>query len=118
MQVGIGNHEYDHNVGGEKDPSGAPVPGGFQPSWGNFNSNDSNGECGVPMVRRFHMPDNGRGIFWYSFNYGTVHITHLSTEHDFFPGSPQYEWMISDFAAVDRSVTPWLILAGHRCVRT
>ena len=30
---GIGNHEYDHVVGGEKDPSGAPGPGGFRPEW-------------------------------------------------------------------------------------
>lgn len=31
--VGIGNHEYDHVTGGEKDPSGAAGPGGFRPSW-------------------------------------------------------------------------------------
>lgn len=31
--VGIGNHEYDHLTGGEHDPSGAPLPGGFHPSW-------------------------------------------------------------------------------------
>jgi phosphodiesterase/alkaline phosphatase D-like protein len=31
--VGIGNHEYDHITGGSKDPSGAPGPGGFRPSW-------------------------------------------------------------------------------------
>ncbi|CAF1150011.1 unnamed protein product [Didymodactylos carnosus] len=30
--VGIGNHEYDHVTGGEKDPSGAPGPGGFRPA--------------------------------------------------------------------------------------
>ncbi|CAF4595718.1 unnamed protein product, partial [Rotaria magnacalcarata] len=29
--VGIGNHEYDHATGGNKDPSGAPGPGGFRP---------------------------------------------------------------------------------------
>jgi phosphodiesterase/alkaline phosphatase D-like protein len=31
--VGVGNHEYDHITGGDKDPSGAPGPGGFRPSW-------------------------------------------------------------------------------------
>ena len=31
--VGIGNHEYDHQTGGDKDPSGAPGPGGFRPGW-------------------------------------------------------------------------------------
>lgn len=28
--VGIGNHEYDHIAGGEKDSSGASRPGGFR----------------------------------------------------------------------------------------
>ena len=31
--VGIGNHEYDHVTGGDKDPSGASGPGGFRPIW-------------------------------------------------------------------------------------
>jgi hypothetical protein len=31
--VGIGNHEYDHVEGGDKDPSGAAGPGGFRPPW-------------------------------------------------------------------------------------
>jgi phosphodiesterase/alkaline phosphatase D-like protein len=31
--VGIGNHEYDHVAGGDKDPSGAEGPGGFRPTW-------------------------------------------------------------------------------------
>ena len=31
--VGIGNHEYDHLTGGDKDPSGAQGPGGFRPIW-------------------------------------------------------------------------------------
>ena len=31
--VGIGNHEYDHRTGGEHNPSGAPLLGGFHPAW-------------------------------------------------------------------------------------
>ena len=31
--VSIGNHEYDHLTGGDKDPSRAPGPGGFRPKW-------------------------------------------------------------------------------------
>lgn len=31
--AGIGNHEYDHVAGGDKDPSGTPGPGGFRPGW-------------------------------------------------------------------------------------
>ena len=44
--------EYDHVAGGEHDPSGAK-DNGFHPRWGNYG-NDSSGECGVPMVHRFH----------------------------------------------------------------
>ena len=48
--VGVGNHEYDHVSGGEKDPSGAP-DNGFRPQWGNYG-NDGGGECGVPTSHR------------------------------------------------------------------
>ena len=61
--VGIGNHEYDHLTGGEKDPSGAPGDSGFHPPWFNGGT-DSGGECGLPMFKRFHMPDNGHSIWW------------------------------------------------------
>ena len=61
--VGIGNHEQDHDTGGDHDPSGAPGEGGFKPKWGNQGA-DSGGECGVPMYKRFHMPDNGNAVWW------------------------------------------------------
>ncbi len=31
--IGVGNHEYDHETGRDKDPSSAPGPEGFQPQW-------------------------------------------------------------------------------------
>ncbi|UJR29426.1 hypothetical protein I4U23_010638 [Adineta vaga] len=111
--VGIGNHEYDHVTGGEKDPSGAPGPGGFRPEWGNYGY-DSGGECAVPMVHRFHSPSNGNGLFWYSFDIGPIHILYYSTEHDFLPTSTQYVWLEKDLQSVNRSRTPWLIVGSHR----
>ena len=39
-----------------------------------------------------------------------------ATEHLFEPGSPQHAWLEADLAAVDRSITPWVILGGHRPV--
>ena len=110
--ISIGNHEQDHLVGGAKDPSHAPGEG-FHPSWGNFG-HDSGGECGVPSYYRFHMPDNGNGIWWYSYDYGMVHFTVFSTEHNFTSGSPQYQWLLHDLKSVNRKTTPWLILLGHR----
>ena len=112
--VGIGNHEQDHKVGGEKDPSGAPGEG-FHPSWGNYGG-DSGGECGVPMYNRFHMPDNGNYLWWYSYDYGMVHMIMMSTEHDFLPGSRQYEWLEKDLKSIDRSKTPWVMIGGHRAM--
>jgi hypothetical protein len=35
----------------------------------------------------------GEGNFWWSVNYGNVHFTSMSTEHDYNPGSPQYIWL-------------------------
>jgi hypothetical protein len=111
--VGIGNHEYDHVTGGDKDPSGAPGPGGFHPPWGSYGT-DSGGECAVPVVHRFHSPSNGNLVFWYSFDVGPAHIIYYSTEHDFLPTSPQYAWLEKDLSSVDRSRTPWLIVGSHR----
>jgi len=117
--VGIGNHEYDHY----HQP--------FRPKWSNYG-NDSNGECGVPYRNRFHMPTPtleaqkveqkqpqviAKEIdtaWWYSFDYGNAHFVVMSTEHDFLPGSVQYQWMDQDLSAVNRTITPWVILGGHR----
>jgi acid phosphatase type 7 len=70
--------------------------------------------------------------FWYSFEYGMVHIVMIDTETDF-PDAPdgtdgsanlnggpfgapnqQIDFLEADLASVDRTVTPWLIVAGHR----
>eukprot|EP01006_Ploeotia_vitrea_P031256 TRINITY_DN63577_c1_g3_i1.p1 TRINITY_DN63577_c1_g3~~TRINITY_DN63577_c1_g3_i1.p1 ORF type:complete len:592 (+),score=290.91 TRINITY_DN63577_c1_g3_i1:201-1778(+) len=114
--VSIGNHEYDHEAGGEHDPSGASGQG-WHPSWGNMGS-DSRGECAVPIVNRFAAPSNGHGIFWYSFDVGPVHVMQFSSEHDWTQGSVQYQWMEADLAAVNRSVTPWVVVTSHRMMYT
>jgi hypothetical protein len=117
LMIAIGNHEYDHTAGGVgKDPSGVKTADGFQPSWGNFNANDSGGECGVPMAKRFRMPSSPKsnGVFWYSYSYGLVHTIVISSEHDLSMGSPQYNFLEHDLVSVDRKVTPWVILESHR----
>jgi hypothetical protein len=70
--------------------------------------------------------------FWYSFEYGMVHVVMFDTETDFTnaPDGPggsagldsgpfgatnqQMEFLEADLASVDRTVTPWLIVGGHR----
>jgi len=97
--VSIGNHDYDYY----NQP--------FQPSWSNYGG-DSGGECGIPYTHRFHMPNNNQ--YWWSLNYGNVHFLIWSAEHDFTRGSEQWKWMMNDLNSVDRSVTPFVIVGGHR----
>ncbi|OTB05340.1 hypothetical protein M426DRAFT_319888 [Hypoxylon sp. CI-4A] len=70
--------------------------------------------------------------FWYSFEYGLLHFVMIDTETDFddapdgvggsagLNGGPfgapnqQLEFLEADLASVDRSVTPWLLVGGHR----
>jgi hypothetical protein len=66
VMVGVGNHEYDHDGGGGggRDPSGVSTENGFSPSWGEGGFGSTGGECGVPISKRFTVPDNGNGVFW------------------------------------------------------
>jgi len=115
LMVGVGNHDYCvPGLPPAKDPS--RVAEYFEPSWGNFHEWEfsSHGECGVPFARRFHMPDNGNGNFWYSYDVGSVHVIAFSTENNFTRGSPQWDWLLNDLAAVDRAKTPWIVATGHR----
>jgi len=94
----VGNHERDQPFSGDR----------FDMVF------DSGGECGVPYELRTGMPHPGRGQQWYSFDYGPIHFLQMSTEQPFAPGSSQYEFIVADLERVDRSVTPWLIVGGHR----
>ncbi|XP_052172070.1 nucleotide pyrophosphatase/phosphodiesterase-like [Diospyros lotus] len=93
----IGNHERDYADSGSV-----------------YVTPDSGGECGVPYETYFPMPTAAKDKPWYSIEQGSVHITVISTEHDWSKGSEQYDWMNNDMASTDRSTTPWLIFTGHR----
>ncbi|CAF1994424.1 unnamed protein product [Rotaria magnacalcarata] len=79
----------------------------------------------IPYSNRFHMPSKQSGGYlnsWYSFNYGFVHVISLSCESDF-PNAPsgnlidtitQVNWLKNDLTAVNRVVTPWVIVQCHR----
>lgn len=107
MMLAVGNHEADYQLG----------PVDFKPSWGNYG-NDSGGECAVPYARRYSMPlpetADGNLTFYYSFDYGNIHFTVMSTETNFTVGSTQWQWLNDDLASVDRSQTPFLLFTGHR----
>jgi hypothetical protein len=73
---------------------------------------------------------NGVGNMWYSYDYGMVHYVHISTETDLGNGlvgpdnvfggpfgtyaNQQIDWLTNDLASVNRTLTPWVIVLGHR----
>ena len=129
--AGVGNHEYDMGDNGQLDPWGLEP---FQPKWGNMEENDSKGECGLHVYWRFPFgqfyaplqtnagqsflpaPRHGDPFppFYYSFDQGLVHVVTLSTEHDVEADSAQIAWLEKDLASVDRCVTPFIVVTGHR----
>jgi hypothetical protein len=77
-------------------------------------------------------PSGGLGNFWYSYDYGMTHFVHIDTETDLGngligpdEGSPEYggpfgsnnqqiNWLTNDLASVNRTLTPWVVVFGHR----
>jgi hypothetical protein len=41
-------------------------------------------------------------------------VWRLALQVNYTRGSPQWEWLLSDLRAVNRSVTPWVLFGGHR----
>jgi acid phosphatase type 7 len=71
------------------------------------------------FTNRYKMPSEksgGNGNFWFSYDYGNVHIVSVSTEHCFDAGCDQMVWVESDLkaAAANRNSVPWIVLSMHR----
>lgn len=129
--VGPGNHEANCDNGGTTDKAKNITYdlSICSPGQTNFTG----------FKNHFRMPSDvsgGTGNFWYSFDHGMVHWIQLDTETDTGHGfigldeiggdakesaSPvnatlnaQTDWLAADLASVDRTKTPWIIVAGHR----
>jgi hypothetical protein len=101
---------------------GNNMPAGFPSTSSNSTAQDQ-----AAKAKSLALPP-----FWYSFDYGMAHVVMINTETDFpsapdqpggkqglnaWPfGSPgqQLAWLEADLASVDRSITPWVVAAGHR----
>jgi hypothetical protein len=113
--VAQGNHEQDWPLTGVV--TNGPETG-----------RDSGGECGIPTARRFVVPSSdggpiggrsggGGGLpipYWYSFDSGPVHFCIVNTEIASLWNGTQMEWLEADLMGVDRRVTPWVVVMGHR----
>jgi hypothetical protein len=91
------------------------------------SSSNSTAQSNASKAKSLALPP-----FWYSFEYGMVHYVMIDTETDFADapdgpdgsahlnggpfGAPnqQIEFLEADLASVDRTVTPWLVVGGHR----
>jgi hypothetical protein len=87
----------------------------------NYDSSyDSGGECGISAQVRYPMPwtpanpQSALDSSWYAFSQGSAYIVMLNSELPIGSGSAQYAWLQSTLSAVDRTVTPWLVVAFHR----
>merc|ERR1719454_1625348 len=65
---------------------------------------------------RFTMPSEiaaENENLWYSFEYGGVHVTVFSTEHDL---DAQTAWVKQDLqkAASNRANVPWILVMAHK----
>mmetsp|Transcript_4836 Transcript_4836/g.12402 ORF Transcript_4836/g.12402 Transcript_4836/m.12402 type:complete len:403 (-) Transcript_4836:215-1423(-) len=105
--IAQGNHEQDW--AGTGAVSNGPLSG-----------RDSGGECGVPTARRFVLPRGSSEVaalpvpYWYSFDAGPVHVVMVNTEVGSLWNGTQFNWLEDDLSKVDRRVTPWVVVMGHR----
>ncbi|KAL6978794.1 Purple acid phosphatase 15 [Sarracenia purpurea var. burkii] len=70
----------------------------------------------VSYSSRFAFPSEESGslsTFYYSFNAGGIHFIMLGAYIAYDKTAAQYKWLERDLANVDRSKTPWLVVAWH-----
>ena len=96
----------------------------IQPRPPRYKCSTANGVVAISTKYRFKgMPTpttyKSDGVFYFSYNVGPAHVIAASTfypteaNHDYSDTSPMTIWLKKDLAAVDRSVTPWLIVSTH-----
>ena len=113
MQIALGNHDLDHV---ETLEIALAYENRFRmprvkPPIRKLASNDLFLPKEYDQAKDFVPYDWGNAYYAYSFG-PSKHIV-LSSYTNFRPGSQQYLWLLSELEAVDRKVTPWLIVMLH-----
>mmetsp|Transcript_29985 Transcript_29985/g.84598 ORF Transcript_29985/g.84598 Transcript_29985/m.84598 type:complete len:566 (+) Transcript_29985:117-1814(+) len=77
----------------------------------------SGSEQGVAYTERYPSPWRSSGSsspLWYSIDIGPMHLISLAGSYSpIGPYTAQRRWLEKDLVAVDRSVTPWLVVMWH-----
>lgn len=120
LHVAAGNHEiecdtenhrlflayenYFHNPNRIRDADIVPPP--------ILTENERKGHhsCSAPSEYQAHY---NYGNSFYSFQHGNANIIVLSSYSNTSQGSTQYTWLQHELSKVNRSVTPWLLVAFH-----
>lgn len=72
------------------------------------NTNDS-------QVRVKDDPTKPAARFAYSFEQGPAHFIMVNTELDIDGEKfPQFQWLEQDLRSINRTITPWVVVMGHR----
>uniref|UniRef100_A0A0E0RKH5 Purple acid phosphatase n=1 Tax=Oryza rufipogon TaxID=4529 RepID=A0A0E0RKH5_ORYRU len=69
-----------------------------------------------PFTHRYptpHLASASPEPYWYSVKLASVHIIVLSSYSAFAKYTPQWKWLEAELGRVNRSETPWLIMASH-----
>lgn len=130
--AGPGNHDADCTESTSDPAESCPVGQtnftDFVNRWGRMNPSGFPTKSLFPTARTNNKKaiELSQSPFWYSFDYGMVHFIMINTETDF-PNPPdavlggpfgfpdqQLEFIKADLASVDRTITPWVVLGGHR----
>ena len=87
---------------------------------GNHENETDYGYAFDAYETRFEMLSSSGNDFWHSFDYGGVHFVAISTEHPYYEGSEQLEWIKEDLASanLNRNEVPWIVIYGHQPLYT
>jgi hypothetical protein len=125
--VNVGNHEANCDNGGTTNKTSGEKYTASICAVGQTNFTGYINHWRMPSG-----PSGGLGNFWYSYDYGMTHFVHIDTETDLGnglvgpdEGSPenggpfgsynqQINWLTNDLASVNRTLTPWVVVFGHR----
>ncbi|KAL3796767.1 hypothetical protein HJC23_010914 [Cyclotella cryptica] len=114
LQVALGNHDLDY------DPKTMEIALSYEsrfrmpqvrPALRDLAPNDLFHHGNMIQAKTFVPYEFGNA--YYSFSFGpSTHIV-LSSYSSFLPASVQYQWLVSKLQAIDRSITPWLVVMIH-----
>jgi acid phosphatase type 7 len=116
--VGPGNHEIEYGSDGStflafehryKMPSIKPAEIGAITIPPSVDWNTGRPWCASSVFQQEYNYGNS----FFSFEAGSAHVIYVNPYSTTDANSVQYKWLAQDLSAVDRSITPWVIVFMH-----